>query len=988
MRLAPSGNRILAGGFINTTTIGGHSITSAGGSDIYIASFPATGNSAQWVRRVGGAATDTLRDVAVGPSGEIVIVGCTQGVVDFGGGNRTYRGSTDVFVAKYAADGSHVWSYTYGDSYEECANGVTIDAAGNVIMTGEFIWGLGFSVTPQIVLQASVPGAPDPFVAKLNSGGTIQWVLNLPGSGRGYGSSVSTADNGDIFIGGRFHIGLQVGSQTFTTGSGEFADDGFLAKLSPAGQVLWGKHMKGPADDRILSVAWASSSAVVIAGYFQGETRVDGTLIQHQNPSTVNRSIALASFHPNTGALQWTKAIHGHATLTGSNLLWDLRPHSGGDVLVAGGFWNHISFDGHALNTPMGDHHGFIAAYRANGTVAWITQFEQHNLQPHGIGVSAANQLIVGGRLAVSTTTAGPPLELASGGPFFASGALGGGGPAATPTWTPFWTATRTPTWTPVPTSPFTPTRTFTPMWTSSPTQTPTHTNTIPPTATPTRTNTIVLIPTWTATSNVPPPTATPTSTRTHTPASTPTPTWTPTATPTRTFTLPPTSTATARPTSTSPPPPSATAVFTATATPTATPTDTPTSTPTQTAASTATTTHTFVMIPTWTPTSPPASTATRTFTPTFTISFTATPTGTPAWTATATATPTLDAAITSGISGRAFVPFADGADYPPRAAIDGAEIKVVRVDNFAANATASGPNGEYSIAPVNPTQATQVDLSARRRETSFGEVRRAIDTCDVALALSAAVGLEELSPLQRLAADVSGNGTISSLDAIQISQRLGEGEFAQQPFDVAQTCDSDWIFRPRLGAGATGIVYLPQIASQVCHLARIRMFYNGVALPERSFEGVPFGDVDLSWPGANACDGQGSRLARVDSGSDELVSNEGSFLVSGRPQVRGQQIRVPVGIDGLDSVVAAEMTIEFDSERFDLRHVRRLKPLRGAIFQLQRRQAKEGRVSVMFASRKPLPEGAFLAVHLVARDREATAGVTLRGVDLIVSTD
>jgi hypothetical protein len=42
--------------------------------------------------------------------GNVVVTGYFQGTVNFGGGSLTSAGGTDIFLFKYSAAGAHVWS--------------------------------------------------------------------------------------------------------------------------------------------------------------------------------------------------------------------------------------------------------------------------------------------------------------------------------------------------------------------------------------------------------------------------------------------------------------------------------------------------------------------------------------------------------------------------------------------------------------------------------------------------------------------------------------------------------------------------------------------------------------------------------------------------------------------------------------------------------------------------------------------------------------
>ena len=110
-----SGNVLVTGIFSGTVNFGGGNLVSAGDFDIFVAKYNASGVH-QWSRRFGSAERSTSgTDVAVDGSGNVFVTGYFSGTVDFGGGNLVSAGRSDIFLAKYNANGVHQWSKRFGD---------------------------------------------------------------------------------------------------------------------------------------------------------------------------------------------------------------------------------------------------------------------------------------------------------------------------------------------------------------------------------------------------------------------------------------------------------------------------------------------------------------------------------------------------------------------------------------------------------------------------------------------------------------------------------------------------------------------------------------------------------------------------------------------------------------------------------------------------------------------------------------------------------
>ncbi|HEY4156791.1 MAG TPA: SBBP repeat-containing protein, partial [Polyangiaceae bacterium] len=110
-------------------TVGGQ--VSAGDVDMGVAKFDVDGNNV-WVRAFGSPVEDEAQGVAVDASGNVYAAGYTLGDVD----GHTSAGDHDVLVVKYDTDGNKQWSQQIGGSSSDVANGVALDAQGQPVIGG------------------------------------------------------------------------------------------------------------------------------------------------------------------------------------------------------------------------------------------------------------------------------------------------------------------------------------------------------------------------------------------------------------------------------------------------------------------------------------------------------------------------------------------------------------------------------------------------------------------------------------------------------------------------------------------------------------------------------------------------------------------------------------------------------------------------------------------------------------------------------------
>ena len=105
------GNNVASGKDFGGAPITGAS-TSTTTTDAYVAKLNSAGVQ-QWFKLTGSASTDTINNLAVDSSGNVIVAGTETGTStpkDFTGTTVTGFGGTDVYAAKLnGSDGSQAW---------------------------------------------------------------------------------------------------------------------------------------------------------------------------------------------------------------------------------------------------------------------------------------------------------------------------------------------------------------------------------------------------------------------------------------------------------------------------------------------------------------------------------------------------------------------------------------------------------------------------------------------------------------------------------------------------------------------------------------------------------------------------------------------------------------------------------------------------------------------------------------------------------------
>ena len=412
----------------------------------------------------------------------------------------------------------------------------------------------------------------------------------------------------------------------------------------------------------------------------------------------------------------------------------------------------------------------------------------------------------------------------------------------------------------------------------------------------------------------------------------------------TATFTPSPTSTPTATPTLTSTPTPTKTPTLTPS------PTSTPTATPTLTSTPTPTKTPTFTPSPTSTPTAMPTLTSTRTPTrtstpyPTNTLPPTSTATGTPTVPPQPTATPV------AGIAGQVLY-------YSNGASVSGTTLELTDplVSSIPLGQAQTDAAGQYAF-----TGLSVGTLTVRAEKT--GDLGAGISALDAVYILEALSGSRALSPAQILACDVTGNGSLSVLDASMILQ-YKSGLITSLP--VAQACASDWAFLPVQSSTSAFQPVQPQMLTGSCQ-AGAEAFSPLVGISSGvDFAAVLFGDCTGNW--------QPSVAATMVSGLSTPALRSAPSVWVGRAWRHGRRIGIPLYVRRDGGFQGLDVQVSYDPAVLNARGVRRTGTTQGTA--MAANTATPGQMIISLASATRLPAGQALSLEFTATQPHVSTG-------------
>ncbi|HEX5058637.1 MAG TPA: SBBP repeat-containing protein [Kofleriaceae bacterium] len=128
----PSGNVYVTG-----YTSGSLDGTNAGATDIYLVKYDTTGVK-QWTRQLGTSDYDAGDAIAIDGMGNIFIAGETMGGLD----GNTSAGGQDLVLVKYNDAGSKLYTRQFGSTANDVGYGIAMNLGGEAYVTGNTAGGL------------------------------------------------------------------------------------------------------------------------------------------------------------------------------------------------------------------------------------------------------------------------------------------------------------------------------------------------------------------------------------------------------------------------------------------------------------------------------------------------------------------------------------------------------------------------------------------------------------------------------------------------------------------------------------------------------------------------------------------------------------------------------------------------------------------------------------------------------------------------------
>jgi hypothetical protein len=344
---------------------------------LFISSFCGLAQNLQWVKDVGGTASDIGTSVVTDALGNVYFTGVFSGPADFDPGPSTATlnsvTSADAYIVKLDSLGNFIWAKAFGGNISGLPS-LGLDANGNIYASGSFAGSFDFDPGSNVATMTSLLLTKDVFILKLDNAGNLVWVTHFGGQGSDECYGIAVSSSGNVHTVGSYEmvVDFDPGLGTYTLGA--TYTDVFVSKLDANGNFLWCAGMGGNLFEEGFSISLDASGNVYSTGYFSGTADFDPGSLTY-NLSVNNSTGQFISKLNSSGNFVWAKNVSGSGNVFGISISLD----AAGNIYNTGTFDGAVDFDpGPSTNTlspVLGSSDVFVSKLDGSGNLMWIKNF-------------------------------------------------------------------------------------------------------------------------------------------------------------------------------------------------------------------------------------------------------------------------------------------------------------------------------------------------------------------------------------------------------------------------------------------------------------------------------------------------------------------------------------------------------------------------------------------------------------------------------------
>lgn len=321
----------MAGSYTGDVSSGSSAWPISGSSEGFVVNVDPLG-SIRWVRHYVGTSGDSVRDVAVGGDGLVHVLAYTRSPYlrirnGTGSISETVDPAQCMVLAKHSASGGVSWTSTF--DWCDGPEGLTIAPDGRIAVFGT----LESFASPAIIGPYELHAVTEfnPVVASLDASGTPQWAKRWTcDSGDGFTRDAVFDPSGDLFV--------VVDCEGDSSLGGLTGGRGILARLDPAGEVVWTRPINHAGPSRPWQIERGPDGRIYVAGAVYGDADFGRGSIPAASSSVQH---FVASFDAD-GENRWGVLFGGLTGLSSGGLSVD----DAGDILTSFSTYDVVTVGG------------------------------------------------------------------------------------------------------------------------------------------------------------------------------------------------------------------------------------------------------------------------------------------------------------------------------------------------------------------------------------------------------------------------------------------------------------------------------------------------------------------------------------------------------------------------------------------------------------------------------------------------------------------
>lgn len=307
-----------------------------------------------WSKTYGGSHDEHIGTSVATQDGGLIVIGYTDS--DDGDVIKTHA-SQEIWLSRFAADGSLVWTKTIGGSQDDYGTSIIATADGNYIISG-------YSGSQDGDVPANI-GMHDFYISKIDGNGNILWSKNYGFMSHDHAHKIIQTRDGGYFVAGYADYAGIDGTVTnngeghsmrgVLHGVGEF----FGIKLTADGGFEWFRYFGGTMNDRVNDIAEGHDGSILMCGYTESENF--DVLDSHGS-----YDYWVVMLHAD-GGLHWKKTYGG----SGIDQAFGIVKTNNNSYLIAG---RSNSTDGDVTGN-LGNFDAWIVHINDHGDLLWQKSF-------------------------------------------------------------------------------------------------------------------------------------------------------------------------------------------------------------------------------------------------------------------------------------------------------------------------------------------------------------------------------------------------------------------------------------------------------------------------------------------------------------------------------------------------------------------------------------------------------------------------------------